>query len=170
MSLAPLMSRAATGGKDDWQTPDEVLELVRRVAPIGIDPCGAPGNPVRAKVCYWGGPDDIDGLGLDWGRLAREGLVYVNPPFSQAKKWAEKAIAEGVIGGTEIILLLPARTDTKVFEALRKSADAVCFWHGRMKFKGAPTSAPFPSALFYFGERAKVFERVFSPRGWVVRR
>lgn len=54
----------------DWQTPDPVLELVRAVAPIGLDPCGAPSNPTKARFFYapggastgaagWLGPDGL---------------------------------------------------------------------------------------------------------------
>ena len=25
--------------KQDWQTPDDVLDVVRQVGPIGLDPC-----------------------------------------------------------------------------------------------------------------------------------
>lgn len=49
--LAPLMSSA----KDDWQTPAEVLELVRKVGPIVLDPCTTVDNPTGAAlICHDG--------------------------------------------------------------------------------------------------------------------
>lgn len=37
---------------ETWQTPDEILERVRRVAPIALDPCTAVDNPTgAARFC-----------------------------------------------------------------------------------------------------------------------
>jgi phage N-6-adenine-methyltransferase len=152
--------------KHDWQTPDNLLDLVRKCSSsglIGYDPCTVDGNPCRA-ICY-SRPDD-DGLSTRWWG---NGLVYCNPPYSNVSDWVNKATRESV-EGAEIIMLVPARPDTRWWhDNIAIGADAVCFWKGRLKFKGAPASAPFPSAIVYWGSRVEVFERVFSPYGWVVR-
>jgi len=143
----------------DWNTPEEVLELVRKVAPIGLDPCSNVTSKVKASAAWLSG-----GLEVDWGGF---GLVYVNPPYGrELKQWAFKIIAEQN-KGTEIIALVPSRTDTQWFQMLFEQCDRVCFWKGRITFVGAPAPAPFPSAVFYFGHRPKDFEIAFEDTGIV---
>lgn len=159
-----------------WQTPDNVLALVRQVAPIALDPCTTEDNPTGAKV--WAFLPEIDGLQLVngefgwWGSMARElnGLVYVNPPYGRAiEGWMKRCQIEAE-KGAEIVALVPARTDTRWFHSscALPRAQAICFWKGRLTFRGAPTCAPFPSALVYWGPRPERFAEVFSPYGFVV--
>lgn len=155
--FAPLMSSV----KMDWQTPPGFLEIVRKMEPIGLDPCTDESNPVRASTAM---TPEIDGLSREWTGY---GLVFCNPPYGRAlKDWSAKMRDEGK-RGAEIIGLVPARTDTRWWQAIA-TADAICFWRGRIKFVGAPASAPFPSAVPYWGSRAQEFRRVFEPHGWVI--
>lgn len=158
-ALAPLMS----SDEMDWQTPDEVLELVRLVDAIGLDPCTTRENPTAAW--QWICPPD-DGLETPW---LDKGLVYVNPPYGRKlPRWVGKCAAEAG-DGAEIIALIPARTDTSYWHRWVTRANAICFWAGRLRFKGAPASAPFPSALVYWGDRPLRFMCAFGDHGWVVR-
>lgn len=158
--LAPLMSSA----NPNWETPDSFLDVVRKMGPIMLDPCTTLANPVGASMFHT--PDD-DGLIRDWYRHGIVGLNFVNPPYGRGLgAWSAKMRDEAK-RGAEIVGLLPARTDTKWWQAVT-TADAVCFWRGRLKFKGAPSAAPFPSAVPYWGPRAAEFRRVFAPHGWVV--
>lgn len=138
--------------RPDWQTPDVVLERVRKVAPIALDPCTVQSNPVGAA--RWLTVESaLDGLTASWTELADGGLVYHNPPYGRAlSRWAAKVDVEAC-DGAEIITLVPARTDTKWFHTLVENARVVCFWKGRIKFRGATAGAPFPSAAVYHGER-----------------
>lgn len=151
-----------TSDRKDWNTPFDVLELVRKVAPIGLDPCSNENSVVYAKTTF-----DVttDGLSKSW---AGHGLVYVNPPYGgkESQTWAQKIEGEAWYG-VEIVALFPSRTDTKWFHRLVKASDARCLWRSRLKFLGAPSSAPFPSVLFYFGPNAERFRAVFEPRGYV---
>lgn len=150
----------------DWQTPPEVLDLVRQVAPIGLDPCTTKNNPVGAFEWIW--PEVANGLDLPW--WPAHGLAFVNPPYGrQLAPWAAKIAAEGQ-RGMELICLVPARTDTRWWRNIETAA-RVCFWRGRIRFVGAPASAPFPSALGYWGPRPERFAEVFGARGgiWSVR-
>lgn len=162
-SIAATQSRVATGGSDEWRTPDGVLERVRRIGPIGLDPCTSGENPTGAKS--WLTERD-DGLTTGWAGL---GLVYVNPPYSTAAAWAVKVASEAE-RGVEIVSLVAARPDSRWFDRLVwDTAQAVCFWKGRLRFVGAPSSAPFPSALAYHGHRPWDFEAAFADAGKVVR-
>jgi phage N-6-adenine-methyltransferase len=148
-----------------WCTPPEVLELVRRLGPIGLDPCSNGRSVVRAPV-EWRGKPGVDGLAQSW---VGHGLVYCNPPYGRAiKVWMQKCATEGALGA-EIIALIPARTDTKWWhESVVEGADSVCFWRGRIAFLGATQGAPFPSALIYYGPRPADFGAIFASVGWAL--
>lgn len=172
-----LMSSARTGEneQDCWQTPEMLLELVREVAPIALDPCGAPGNPTQAQHVLHPDrlPPDNDGLTAYWGH---EGLVFLNPPYSQMAAWATRLAVETCRTSVrrEYIALVPARTDTRWWHELVAARPArVCFWRGRLRFNkpsGEPgQAAPFPSAVLYYGPDDATFARVFGPKGWVVK-
>jgi phage N-6-adenine-methyltransferase len=149
--------------KMDWQTPDSLLDLVRQVGPIDLDPCTVMENPTRAK--FFCTPEN-DGLSKPWTEMAR-GLIYVNPPYGrELPEWVAKCVAEAE-ARAEIVLLTPARPDTRWFQtaASRTGTATVLFWKGRIKFRGAPASAPFPSAIFYWGPRPERFREVFAGKG-----
>lgn len=157
------MTTVMSSGKDDWQTPAEILELVRKVAPIGLDPCPGKGSLINAEV------ECVDGTTEDW---SGHGLVYVNPPYSDLLQWAKLCCYWGTQGlvDTEIISLTPARTDTKAFQEFMSTADTMCFIKGRLKFKdpsGAKTlyPAPFPTLACYWGENEDLFCDAFGKRG-----
>jgi site-specific DNA-methyltransferase (adenine-specific) len=92
--------------------------------------------------------------------------VYVNPPYGRViGRWIVKAMTEPV---DELILLVPARTDTAWFQPLYDHA--ICFIRGRLRFSGARENAPFPCALVYRGPRPDAFAQAFSHRGVIVER
>lgn len=148
-----------SSAKNDWETPANVLEAVRRIAPIGLDPCTTADNPVGAKKFY---TPEHNGLELSWQGF---GLCWVNPPYGrQIGPWAEK-IATSAAWGVEIVALVPSRTDTKWFHRLMYACDTVLFWKGRLTFDGAPAPAPFPSVVCYLGHRPLRFFRAFDSFG-----
>jgi site-specific DNA-methyltransferase (adenine-specific) len=151
--------------KHDWRTPDKVLDLVREVGPITLDPCA------DVSEENWFAEENFseDGLEISW---KSNGVTYVNSPYGyELPKWAKKAEHEGglidVTSISQIILLCPARTDTRWWHILWYSAHAFCFWKGRIKFVGAPAGALFPSALFYWGWQPEKFCDVFEKAGIV---
>lgn len=143
-----------------WQTPEEVLSLVRKVNKIELDPCTTALNPVKADRFF-----TKAGLEESWATVDG-GLVYVNPPYgTHLKAWVKKATEES--WNAEIILLVPCRPDTRWYDACCVSANAKCEWYGRMTFVGAEAPAPFPSALFYWGYQEYLFCHAFKPHGRV---
>ena len=150
----PLMS----SDRMDWQTPEDFLDLVRKVAPIYLDPATSLDNPTRAQNFI---APPRDALAEEW---PVGGLCYVNPPYGRAlSKWAPK-IAQYP---GDLISLVPARTETKWFQALALGCSWVVFWGRRIKFKGATSGAPFPSAVFYKGADPLSFLRTFAGFGMV---
>lgn len=166
--LDTLMSSA----NPNWETPDEFLSLVREVfgGDIGLDPCTTSENPTRAvwiRTPPVEGHDNPGGLDHAWETPPGFPGVYMNPPYGRGiAPWVRKARDEGA-GGTEIIALLPARPDTKWFQDVW-TAPVVCFWKGRLKFRGADNSAPFPSVVPYWGHRPARFVEVFCRHGHCV--
>lgn len=162
--LKPLMSSA----KQDWQTPENVLRLVRQMGPIGLDPATCDENPCKAERILTPRHDALDEYTV-WVVVPGE-VCYLNPPFDGIAKWVERWTVEaGENPDSHFLMLTPARTDTRWWVALATLADRVCFIRGRLKFKGAPASAPFPTAITYRGPDGSRFERVFRDVGWVVR-
>ena len=73
--------------------------------------------------------------------------VYCNPPYGrEIGKWVEKAYNENK-NGTFIVMLLPARTDTKWFHNFIYKQHKIEFIKGRLKFNDGKNSAPFPSMI-----------------------
>lgn len=152
---------------DDLCTPRYVLDLVERVGEIGLDPCSNRWSIVPARVKL-----DIDegrdGLSTAWKEILADGeLVFCNPPYGrgQMPRWAEKIAAEAA-DGCEIIALVRGDWSTGWWHTLRESADAVCYWRGRLRFDGGSRGAgTFPSAVFYFGLYAYTFAAAFHGAG-----
>lgn len=138
------MNKALLSSKDPkWRTPPDVVELVRAFfgGPPDLDPCSEADSLVGARRDYRLEERGEDGLALPW-----RGRVYCNPPYGRGLlMWLLKAEREARVEGAEILLLCPARTDTAWFR-VAWAASAVAFLRGRLKFVGAESSAPFPSA------------------------
>jgi len=172
---ANLDAMLGPGARTDWCTPPEVLERVYRVGPVALDPCSsAEGIVVATHRAGPAVPDALcaDGLSFDWADPdLGEGIVFMNPPFGrEVGAWVARARATAA-AGRAVIGLVPARVDTRWWResVAPPKADAVCFWGGRVRFLGAPASAPFPIALVYWGDSVALFSRVFRDVGdlWV---
>jgi hypothetical protein len=171
-----------TSDSQTWNTPACVLERVRLVDHIELDPCGNAGSIVGASREFLLDRDE-DGLSLPWSSL-----TYCNPPYDDLESWAAKMAREAA-RGVEIIACIPARTDTSAFQArILSTCQAICFWRGRLRFGAGPAdkqqttmfgeapssqptgdnTAPFPSALPYWGPRVERFAAAFGDVGRVV--
>jgi hypothetical protein len=128
-------------------TPEYVLIPVRAALGgiIGLDPCTTPDNPVGAERFFC---PPADGAALPWD----SGSIFVNPPYGKAReRWVRKCLTAGFAGST-VILLIPAATDTGVFQQALGSAQSVVFIQGRVKFgvtrpNQRQAAASHPSAL-----------------------
>jgi len=156
----------------DWNTPADVLHLLHAGWPDGVDldPCSNETSIVDARKAY---TEDDDGLAQPWD-VPMGGLVYVNPPYGRSlAMWAQKIQQERSHLKT-IITLVPARTDTGWWRTLVTGASYGIFLAGRLRFLGAPASAPFPSALVvHCGANTSATRRVLRTAEdlghWVVR-
>jgi phage N-6-adenine-methyltransferase len=166
MKIAATLASARVAGstsRDDWQTPAKVWDRIRGDGGATVlDPCTSDENPLGADGFF---TEWSNGLVKSWQSYD---LVYVNFPYSKAKLWADKILVEAA-EGVEVITLCPARPDSKWFFRLAwDSAAAICFWRGRLRFVGAPSSAPFPSAVLYHGRHPDIFAEAFGDAGKIV--
>jgi hypothetical protein len=142
-----LRYRGETHPQQTQLTPEYVLDPVRQAlgGSIDLDPCTLESNPVGADSYYY---PPMDGCELPWGC----GSVFVNPPYGKAReRWVEKCIAAAA-DGARVVLLIPAATDTRIFQRALGTASAVVFVKGRLKFgvlrpNRRQVAASHPSAL-----------------------
>jgi phage N-6-adenine-methyltransferase len=97
------------------------------------------------------------------------GSVYVNPPYGRGiPQWCEKACAESKHNAITVVMLLPARTDTRWFhDCIMKHPHEVRFLPGRLKFEGEKDAAPFPSMVVIWRMWHRMFRNVqFKTWDW----
>ena len=77
--------------------------------------------------------------------------MFCNPPYGkEIKHWVEKSFNEGKKQNTKVVMLIPARTDTKYFHEFIYNKAEIRFVKGRLKFGACKNSAPFPSMVVVF--------------------
>ena len=135
--FAPLFS----SDKSDWETPKYLFDALHAEFNFTVDLAASFEN--RKVPKYFSVEQDAF-------RLRWTGTGWLNPPYSDGiDKWLAKAKKSAVEEGATVVVLVPARTDTKAWFDHARLGE-VRFIKGRLKFVGAPTSAPFPSALVIF--------------------
>ena len=77
--------------------------------------------------------------------------VFCNPPYGKdIGQWVAKSYYEAIKPDTIIVMLIPARTDTKYFHDYILNRSEIRFVKGRLKFGDGKNSAPFPSMVVIF--------------------
>lgn len=127
---------------DLWGTPQDLFDKLDAEFHFDLDVCAMPEN---AKCEQYYTPEQ-DGLVQEW-----TGTCWCNPPYGrQIGKWVKKASE----CGTTVVMLIPARTDTKWFHDYIYGKAEVRFLRGRIKFVSAGgdvmDAAPFPSMVVVF--------------------
>lgn len=132
-----------------WETPQELFEELNNEFHFALDVCATAKNAKCEK--YY--TPEIDGLSQPW-----DGVVWCNPPYGRnVWKWILAAsVACGARGAT-VVMLLPARTDTRWFHdyIYQKERVEIRFIKGRLKFGGSKNGAPFPSMICIFRPRGE---------------
>jgi len=139
---------------DEWETPQNFFDDLNNIYHFTLDPCCQTYNAKCEK--YYTREDN--GLTKDWAGET----VFCNPPYgSQIGNWVKKCYEES-LKGVKILMLIPARVDTRWFHnyIYNKPNIRIEFIKGRLKFINGlelykkepfkPSSAPFPSMLVYF--------------------
>lgn len=135
---------------DNYSTPDDFYYLLNNEFNFTLDPCADDDNHKCSK--YFTEKDD--GLIQEW-----HGSVFCNPPYSQISKWVKKAYEESQKEYCQkVVLLIPARTDTKYFHDYISQAYEIRFLRGRLKFGNSKNSAPFPSCVVVFDKQGSYID------------
>lgn len=124
----------------EWATPQPLFDKLDAQYHFTLDPCATAENAKCEK--FFTAEDD--GLSQKWG-----GVVFCNPPYGKSVgKWVRKAYEESQRGAT-VVMLIPARTDTKWFHdyCLKGKVE---FIRGRVRFGNSNANAPFPSMIVVF--------------------
>ena len=133
----------------EWSTPQDFFDKLNwRFGPFDLDPC-ADSTSTKCTNFF---TEAENGLLKNW-----EGFTaFVNPPYGRGiDKWIKKSYEESRKEGTKVVMLIPARTDTKYWHQYVMRADEVYFVKGRLKFSDSENSAPFPSAVVVFDGKNK---------------
>ena len=127
---------------DNWGTPQWLFDELDKEWHFDVDVCASSEN---AKCPRYFSKEE-NGLAQDWSRFNN---CWMNPPYGrQIGIWIEKAYNESQ-KGTNVVCLLPSRTDTKWFHEYCLKGE-IKFLKGRLKFNDGKTPAPFPSMIVVF--------------------
>ncbi len=131
---------------NDWATPQDLFDKLHKRYKFTVDVCASKKN---AKVARYY-DEKTDGLAQDWTGER----VWCNPPYGRViRDWVKKAADSAAADpDTLVVVLVPARTDTKWFHesCIDNPNCTIEFIRGRLKFGDATTPAPFPSLLLVF--------------------
>ena len=134
---------------DEWETPRWLFDALNAEFGFDLDPCC---NRENAK-CPRFFTKEADGLRQPWG----DSTGFMNPPYGRSiGRWMRKAY-ESAQDGATVVCLIPARTDTQYWHRYAMKGE-IRLIRGRIKFGGAKSGAPFPSAVV-----------IFRPRGFQLR-
>jgi len=136
---------------NSWCTPRDKFDEWNKEFRFTLDPCCMP----KSALCEKYFTPVEDGLKQSW----KEERVFVNPPYREISKWVKKCYDERN-NAELIVMLIPARTDTKYFHNWILDVAEIKFLKGRLKFvdldfKGKEedrklSPAPFPSMLVIY--------------------
>lgn len=137
-----------------WETPHELFNEINKEFNFTLDPCCV---PTTAKCEKFYTPIE-NGLIQDWSKE----IAFVNPPYGrEIGDWVKKSHEESLKGAT-VVMLIPARTDTRWFHEYIYNNAEIRFMKGRVKFlqEGQKKdAAPFPTMLVIFKGREKKNEK-----------
>lgn len=148
--MADFTSNRFESKKQDWTTPDEVFDPLHQEFGFTLDAAASAENTRAAKFFSV----EEDGLKQDWG----DNTVWVNPPYGETvgglATWVKKA-AKAAENGATVVMLIPARTNTKWFHDYCLALGEVRFIKGRPKFGGAKHGLPQPLCVVIWRPESK---------------
>lgn len=133
----------------EWETPQWLFDKLDAEFHFGLDACATPENAKCEKFFT----KEDGGLTQSWAGC---GAVFVNPPYGrQIHQWIAR-VWQTARAGITVVMLLPARTDSRWWHDYIMRASEIRFIKGRLRFTdqdGNTGCAPFPSAVVVFRPR-----------------
>ena len=128
---------------DNWATPQDFFDNLNEEFHFTLDPCANEDNH-KCDLFY---TKEQDGLTKDWGGH----VVFCNPPYGkEIADWVRYSYEQSQKPNTTVVMLIPARTDTRYFHDYIYGKAEIRFIKGRLKFGEATTAAPFPSMVVVY--------------------
>ena len=133
--------------KHTWETPQDFFDKLDNIFNFTLDSCA---EEETTKCSHFYTIED-NALVQNW-----EGVVWCNPPYGREQvKFVMKALDEHNKHSSTVVMLIPARPDTKLWQdTIFPNASQVCFVRGRLRFGKSKDNAPFPCALVVFGHNS----------------
>lgn len=136
---------------DSWATPQDFFDNLNEEFHFTLDPCANEEN----HKCDLFFTKEQDGLTKDWGGH----VVFCNPPYGKKiADWVRYAYEQSQKQNTTVVMLIPARTDTRYFHDYIYGKAEIRFIKGRLKFGDATTAAPFPSMVVIYRKSSRMDE------------
>ena len=136
----------------EWATPQAFFDALNAEFHFTLDPCATAEN---AKCSKFFTKED-NGLLQSW----KGERVFCNPPYGrEISAWVEKCDKEARNGAEVVVMLIPARTDTRYFHEYIYKKHEVRFIAGRLHFNESKQSAPFPSMVVVMRNEHKRSEK-----------
>jgi len=132
--------------KQDWNTPKDLFNKIDKEFNFEYDLAASKDNTLCEKFYT----KEDDGLKQMWA-----GVCWLNPPYgdkaSKMVNWIKKAYNDSVNDGNlTVVMLIPARTNTKWFHQYCMKSAELKFICGRPKFGDATHGLPQPLVLVVF--------------------
>lgn len=128
---------------DNWATPQDFFDQLNEEFQFTLDPCANEENH-KCDLFY---TREQDGLSKDWGGHS----VFCNPPYGkEIADWVRYSYEQSQKPNTTVVMLIPARTDTRYFHDYIYGKAEIRFVRGRLKFGDATSAAPFPSMVVVY--------------------
>lgn len=160
-------SRSEFPLNDEWATPPEILDRIRKVAQIGLDPFGKEMSLVGATVTnIYNGTPETDGFLMPWHEGSND-VAFMNPPFSRksdfAKVWKTECELLSSSGSTRTLFcVLPANTEQRFFHTMMSVPGSIMIlYKSRISYYKddgdtlvRKNGASFASVSFVYGPQA----------------
>ena len=138
-----ITSGMMTSNTPEWATPQSFFDSLNQEFHFTLDPCCTHEN-AKCEKHY---TIEDDGLTKSWGGE----IVFCNPPYGrELPRWVKKCYEES--RHATVVMLIPARTDTKWFHDWIYHKAELRFIKGRLKFNDGTQNAPFPSMIVVYGK------------------
>jgi len=154
---------------DEWYTPARYIESARKVmGEIDLDPASSKQANQIVKAKQYLTKED-DGLSRPWW-----GRMFMNPPYSMNKPFAEKMLDEYGMGNVDqaVVLVGAHAIETQWFKDYWDYV--LCFTGHRIRFitpEGEQVAGNIAGSVFiYLGDKQKGFAEEFAQHGYVVKR
>lgn len=139
-----------TSISEEWRTPKELFDELNKEFHFDLDAAADHDNHL-VNIAYF--TKQNDALNSDWHKFGKR--VWCNPPYGRnIGEWVRKGYFEALLKRCTVVMLIPARTDTKWFHDYCLPAAEIRFIKGRLKFADkngeVKGRAPFPSMIVIF--------------------